>query len=356
MKTLKLFSILILGFAIISCSKDDDDDDDKDNIIVVEEIEGLTYSQDDDGGRIEIEWDTFEGADEYVIYFNGEEYNSYGAEIDLIHYSGLEDGDVIRVEAYSDSDLIAYSEIYFYSEAGDDNPDNNDNSDNDEVGEISGIEITEMHGSYTLLWDSYSGTIEYYVYLNGTKISDIPYTGTQAHFSELSAGDVIEIKAYSDSDQEELIASGSYTYGNNSDEGNDSNAFDLYDLSYFDTIEYLREDESYHDGNIKYKVWKLTSSTHSNLYMTISVTSSNSNGTQVKDATYNLGTSSGYASGGATAVIYDSSEENGWMLKSLTNGTMKVEGSTSSGCTITFISASDSNYEYSFNGTSTVMF
>jgi hypothetical protein len=205
MKTLKLFSILVIALGMMSCSKDDDD-----NSVTVEELQGLNYYY-EQSGYITVEWDAFDGADTYYVLINDENLD-YAYPGTQAFFDELEDGDVITVDAYSGTTLIASAEITYSADADEEDED----ADEDvEVGEITGIQVMYMSYSYTLLWDSYSDAIEYYVYLNGTKISDIPYTGTSAKLDELSEGDVIEIKAYSDFDEEELIATGSYTYSEN---------------------------------------------------------------------------------------------------------------------------------------------
>lgn len=210
----------------------------------------------------------------------------------------------------------------------------------------------ENHGNVTILWQAFSGAKEYYVYINGQKTSTTPYTGASATLDNVAVGDIIEIKAYSDFDEKVLIATGTYTY-----EVDNSNSFSVYVIKYFDKIEYISEEESFHEDKTKYKRWKLTSSTNSNMSMVIGVSSANSNGTQIKNATYNLGKSSGYANGGATILIADKNKAEGWPLKSLDQGTVKIEGSTSTGCTVTISNGNDQNdFGTAFNGTAVVKF
>lgn len=231
MKTLKLFSILVIALGMMSCSKDDDDD----NSVTVEELQGLNYYPDSENeDLIVFEWDTYDLASTYSFYINGEENENsakitstktyayfYDLDEEYSTITTIEYGDVLTIEAYNGTTLVATAEITYGVDA-DENQDNDQNDDEDEdqnddveVGEITGIQVMYMNYSYTLLWDAYSDAIEYYVYLNGTKISDIPYTGASAKLDELSEGDLIEIKAYSDFDEEELIATGSYTYSEN---------------------------------------------------------------------------------------------------------------------------------------------
>lgn len=91
-----------------------------------------------------------------------------------------------------------------------------DDDDEIAVGEIKGAEVSESQGAFQLLWDAFDGAKEYYVFVNGKKTSDIPYTSTQARITELAKGDVIEIKAYSDFEENNLIASIKITYGESS--------------------------------------------------------------------------------------------------------------------------------------------
>ncbi|MFW5983007.1 MAG: hypothetical protein ACOCQ4_00785 [bacterium] len=141
--------------------------------------------------------------------------------------------------------------------------------------------------------------------------------------------------------------------GGDDDDGEDD--FSLYEISYFDQIEYKGEDENF--SGVTYKEWLVTSSAHPNLSMTIQVSSANSDGTTISNATYDFGSSSDLSSGGAVGYMYDVEETDGWSTETLNAGSMKIENSDSEGCTITLTDAHNSNVEeYYFNGTAEVTF
>ncbi|GAF03294.1 fibronectin type III domain-containing protein [Saccharicrinis fermentans] len=81
-----------------------------------------------------------------------------------------------------------------------------------QIGEITGGNITENHGTVLLQWNAYEGALAYYVFVGGQSISDIPYTGTQAVITEIEDNDIVEVKAYADSEASKLLAILQITY------------------------------------------------------------------------------------------------------------------------------------------------
>ena len=208
-------------------------------------------------------------------------------------------------------------------------------------------------------YEDYSGNLSGDWELDGTTITmtgDLAYTWLVKEENDevilQRDGDATE-KLYSE-DAEVNGGDGGDDSGGD-DDGGDDDEFSLYDISYFDKIEYNGEDENSH-GEM-YKEWTVSSSTHANLTMDIQVSSANGDGDIIGNATYDFGDSSDLPSGGAVGFIFDSESTDGWSYVGLYGGKIKVENSTESGCTITLTDAHNpNNPEHYFNGTAEVTF